>query len=159
MQVDLVALHDEIENAFAKAAVTVSKPAELLAAPYHTNEDAYELAAALNGKTWRDVPVLDLFRHRQMLFALTPEAYRAYVPAYLTAAVEEANERYGADIREYLLFSLTIGPAASPDRMTTTAARLAALDRAQRTAARKVVAYLKAQWGMRDADEALAALA
>ena len=158
MQVDLVALRDEIENAFANAAVTVNKPAELLAAPYHTNEDAYELAAALNGKAWRDVPALDLFRHRQMLFALSPEAYRAYVPAYLAAAIE-ANDKYGADIREYLLFSLTTGPTASRDRTSTTAAHLAALDSAQRAVARKVVAYLKEQWGMRDTDEALAALA
>jgi hypothetical protein len=158
VQVDLVSLRDEIGNAFAKAKVTVNRPAELLAAPYHTNEDAYELATALNGKAWRDVPVLDLFRHRQMLFALTPEAYRAYLPAYLMAAIE-ADDKYGADIREYLLFSLTPGPAASPDLTSSTTARLAALDRAQRAAAWKVVAYLKERWGMRDADAALAALA
>lgn len=163
MQVDVAALRAEIERAFRGAAVDAARPHDLIAAEFRSSEDAYELAALLHGKPWADVPVVELFRHRSMLFALTPEAYRAYVPAYLAAVLrtDEGNDRYGADLREYLMFSLAATEGDSDARRALVTRRIAALDGEQRAVARAVVEYLKEHWRYRaaDADVALANLA
>lgn len=129
----------------------------MLAEPYRHNEGACELAAVLFGRRWPDIAVRDLFRHREMIFALSPAAYRAYLPAYLAATLTpvDALDEYGADLREYLIDSLTTPPGSSPDRDATTSARISVLDRDRRAATASVVRYLQKRWRVRDADEAI----
>jgi hypothetical protein len=133
---------------------------EMLAAPYKNSEDALELASALHGYAWFEVPIRDLFRHREMLFALAPIAFRAYLPAYLVASLsaENALDEYGADIREYLLDSLIADPEASADRVATTRARLASLSPAQRDVVVAVVRYLADRWHVKRAEDAVRSL-
>lgn len=160
MQVERETLRANIDGAFGAVPVPTNMT-EMLAAPYRTSDDAYELATALFGRAWVDVPVRELFRHREMLFALAPAAYCAYLPAYLVACLtaDDPLDEHGADLREYLIDSLIAAPDASADRQATTAARLAALDAAQRAAATAVVRYLESRWRVRRADEALRSLA
>ncbi len=132
----------------------------MLAEPYRGNDDAHEMAVAFLGKPWTTVAVQELFRHREMLFTLTPAAYVAYLPAYLIACLstEDPLDTYGADLREYLLDTLIIAEGASQERSTTTEARLAALTAAQRTVAVEVVKHLMLRWSMPRAKEVLDAL-
>jgi len=159
MQVVLEELREDIKHAFQG----VQPPhaiGEMLAAPYEASEDALELAAAFHGHAWSDVPIRDLFRHREMLFALSPVAFRAYLPAYLVAslAAESSLDEYGADFREYLLDSLAAEPGASADRVATTRARLATLSPVQRDVVVAVVRYLADRWHVRRADDAVRCL-
>lgn len=104
----------------------------ILQAPYATNDDAYELQQILANHTWPEISRRDLFRHREMLVALTGEAYRADVPAYLLAALAEDDE-YSADLREYLVHSLS-PLSESAVHQQTAAERVSRLDDAQRAA-------------------------
>jgi hypothetical protein len=132
----------------------------MLAEPYRGNDDAHEMAVAFLGKPWATIAIQELFRHREMIFALTPAAYVAYLPAYLTAclATEDPLDTYGADLREYLLDTLVIAEGASQERSTTTKARLAALTAAQRAVVADVVGHLMLRWNMPRAKEVLDAL-
>jgi hypothetical protein len=118
------------------------------------------MAIAFLGKSWTTIAIQELFRHREMLFTLTPAAYVAYLPAYLIACLstEDPLDTYGADLREYLLDTLVIAEGASQERSTTTKARLAALTAAQRTAVTEVVKHLVLRWNMPRAKEILDAL-
>lgn len=133
---------------------------EMLSAPYRSSDDAYELAAALLGKPWPSIPVRTLFLHREMLFALSPNAYRACLPAALAACLgtDEAHDKYGADLRESLVESLVVSADASADRRATTRARLAALDHVQRDVVRSVAVHLKDRWHVHRTDDVLLAL-
>jgi len=116
-----------IRAAFAE--VTVASDA-MLQAPYAESEDAYELQQILADRTWSQISRRDLFRHREMLVALSGWAYQAYVPAYLVAALADDDD-YGADLRQYLAHSL----APLSDRgihVTTATERVSRLDGAQR---------------------------
>lgn len=157
MQVD--ELRSKIRRAFDK----VSYPAnvrDMLAAPYSSNDDAYEMAAAFHDKAWASVEIVELFRHREMLFALSPTAFAAYLPAYLVAtlATEDPLDKYGADLRWYLMESLAAVEGSSEARKDTTAARLAALTQPQRAVAIEVVKYLEQRWNMPNAQGPLDAL-
>jgi hypothetical protein len=159
VQVVLEELRAKIEHAFQGVQSPLAIR-EMLAAPYEHSEDALELAAAFHGHAWSEVPIRDLFRHREMLFALTPVAFRAYLPAYLVAslAAENSLDEYGADFREYLLDSLTADPEASADRVATTRARLATLSPVQRDVVVTVVRYLADRWHVKRADDAVRCL-
>jgi hypothetical protein len=150
------ALRAQIRAAFAQV-VPPGHVDEMLAEPFHRNEDAYEMAAAFVGRPWSEIPIIELFRHRESLFALSPAAYRAYLPAYLEASLasQAPLDRYGADIRGYLLYSLGTDASSSPTRVATTRARIAALDPAQRAVVGTVLHVLDEQWHMRDAAELL----
>jgi hypothetical protein len=132
----------------------------MLAEPYRGNDDAHEMAVAFLGTPWATIATQELFRHREMLFTLTPAAYVAYLPAYLIACLstEDPFDIYGADLREYLLGTLVIAEGASQERSITTKARLAALTAAQRTVVAEVVKYLMLRWNMPRAKEVLDAL-
>lgn len=152
-------LRSEIHRAFDG----IPRPttiADMLAEPYRANDDAHEMAAAFLGKPWATIATQELFRHREMIFALTPAAYVAYLPAYLIAclATEDPLDTYGADLREYLLDTLVVAEGASPERSTTTKARLAALTAAQRAVVADVVKHLGMRWNMPRAREVLDAL-
>jgi hypothetical protein len=145
-----------IREAFASA-VAPATIDEMLAEPFRDNEDAYEMAAAFVGKAWSEIPIVELFRHRESLFALSPAAYRAYLPAYLEASLasEDSLDKYGADIRGYLLYSLGTDTSSSPTRVATTRARIAGLDPAQRDAVVAVLHFLDKRWRMQDAADLL----
>jgi hypothetical protein len=159
VQLDVGSLRAEIDRAFGKPMLPASV-ADMLAEPYRKNDDAHELAVVLFGYRWGDVPVRDLFRHREMLFALSPAAFRTYLPAYLVACLVSVDplDEYGADLREYLIDSLTVSADATVDRQATTRARIAALNTDQRTTAASVVRYLETRWRVRGADAALRSL-
>lgn len=145
------ALEAEIRAAFPDAA---PPPADqLIQRVYADSDDAHELRAALAGKRWTEVPIRDLFRHREMVIALGGAGYRAYVPAYLAAALTD-DEKYGADLRHYLLFGLR---PLSEDavHVQTAEERLSRLDARQRTAIASVLRYLADVWHMKEADEIL----
>jgi hypothetical protein len=133
----------------------------MIAAPYRSSEDAHEMAVALLGKPWAAIGIQDLFRHREMLFTLAPAAYVAYLPAYLAAslATEDPFDKYGADLREYLLDTLVVADGASQDRTASTQVRLAELTAAQRAVVIDVVRHLAHRWNMPRAREILDELA
>jgi len=142
----------QIRAAFADV-VAPTEIDDMLSEPFRGNDDAYEMATAFAGKLWSEIPRVELFHHRESLFALSPAAYRAYLPAYLMASLasEDASDKYGADIRGYMLLSLGTDPASSSIRVATTRARIAALDPAQREAVAAVLRFLDERWHMRDA--------
>ena len=89
------------------------------------------MAAALVGRKWDAVPIEVLFYHRESLATLSPQAFHAYLPAYLLAclASDDPFDKHGADIRGYLLFALGSWPHQSdPDRPAETRDRLSILD-------------------------------
>ena len=148
MQVDT--LREQIERAFANIPIPVDPSAMRL--PRYTGDDSYEMAAALAGKHWRDVPIEQLFFHRESLATLNAVAYRAYVPAYLIAALasEHPLDRHGPDLRHYLVGTLL----PSDERRD----RLALLDAAQRAVIVDVLRYLADHWRMADAATAASSL-
>jgi len=84
------------------------------------------MAAALVGRKWDAVPIEVLFYRRESLATLSPQAFRAYLPAYLVAclASDDPFDKHGADIRGYLLFALGSWPHQSdPDRPAETRER------------------------------------
>lgn len=159
MQVDQQqkdAIRAQIRAAFANVAAPAKVDA-MLADAYRTNDDAYEMAAAFVGKLWSELDRVELFRHRESLFALSPAAYRAYLPAYLEASLasDDPLDKYGADIRGYLLYSLGTTSSSSASRVETTRERIALLDRTQRDAIASVLRFLEKHWHMKDASELL----
>jgi hypothetical protein len=156
VQVDKETLRARIRRAFAD--VPIPTRIEEMRLPRHTNDDSYDMAAAFVGKRWTEIPIETLFFHRESLAALSPEAYRAYLPAYLEAsfASEDWLDKYGADIRQYLLFTLKHWPhQTAPERGAETNARLSALDEGQRAAIADVLQYLASRWNSTEAAEVL----
>lgn len=146
----------ELRAAFAAVEPPTVVP-DMLYERYRTSEDAWEMAAAFAGRRWADLPVRELFHHREMLNTLSPPAYRAHLPAYLDAAVasDEAADTYGPDIREHLLSTLKVWPHQSAYVAAATPERLAALDDQQRAAVEHVLRYLVGRWESKDAAEIL----
>src|SRR5690606_17333115 len=71
------ALEATIEAAFGDVP---PPPADQLVQPaYASSEDAYEMRTAFAGKRWTELPIRELFRHREMVVALSGAGYRAYV--------------------------------------------------------------------------------
>lgn len=153
---DKVAVRDAILRAFEK----VDPPARIDGMRFsrYTDDDSYEMAAAFVGKRWAEIPIKTLFYHREMLATLAPEAYRAYLPAYLDAVVrsDDPLDKYSADLRFYLLSTLKHWPhQKGEERGLETHARLAALDTSQRAAVVAVLRYLSAHWSSEDVSELL----
>lgn len=153
-----VAHHDkelvrsEIRAAFASI-VPPTAASDMLSEAYQTSEDACEMAAAFAGVDWRAIPVRELFYHREMLTALRPSAYCAYLPGYLDAAVTcDGDDPYGPDIREYLLSTLKM----RAHQLAAVTQRLAALDPWQRASVEQVLRYLVWRWDSQDAASILA---
>lgn len=126
--------------------------------PRYTGEDSYEMAAAFVGKPWSTIPLKELFLHREMLGTLSAAAYRAYLPAYLEAclATEDPFDKYGADLRGYLLSTLKHWPHQRGEhRAAEVRERLSLLDASQRAAVASVLRYLETRWQMGEATEVL----
>ncbi len=149
-------LRAQIHRAFDD--VPLPKRIEDMRMPRYTGDDSYELAMALLGKRWQDVPIHALFVHRESLGTLSAAAYRAYVPAYLEACLEseDAFDKCGADLRGYLLSTLKHWPHQKGEHRAEEAReRLSLLDAAQRAAVASVLAYLADRWALADAAELL----
>lgn len=156
MQIDKEAVRDIIGRAFADVPLPMS--IEEMRFARHTDDDSYEMAVAFLGKRWTEIPIEILFRHRESLSALAPAAFRAYLPAYLDASIasDDPLDKYGADLRQYLLFTLEHWPHQTGiERATETRERLAVLDSKQRAAVAEVLRYLASRWHSEDAAEVL----
>ena len=155
MQVDKEALRASIRGAFAN----VPSPTRIedMRFARSTGDDSYEMAVAFLGKQWTDIPIELLFRHRESLGSLSPAAYRAYLPAYLDAAIasDDPLDRYGPDIRHYLLATLKHWPHQPDDRAAEARERRSALGPDQRAAVAEVLGYLSTQWHAEDAVDVL----
>lgn len=156
---DVDGLRSQIERAFRN----VSKPEcldEALAEPYKRNDDGFELAKLVVEKPWSDLTVLELFRHREALFMLSPLGYRACLPAYLRASTATTDwvDEHGADIRGYLLYRLRPNPGSSDARVSNARAQFEFLTDDQRKAVASTLSYLSTVWNMKDASEILASL-
>lgn len=122
---------------------------ELLLPAFSASPDAEELRDCFAGRPWTELSAEELFRHREMVVALSATGYRAYVPAYLTACLTD-DLRLGPDLREYLLFGLCPLSDSELD-VSSTRERLSLLDPAQRAAIAAVLRHLEARWGMEEA--------
>ncbi|MFO0575405.1 MAG: DUF6714 family protein [Polyangia bacterium] len=150
------ALRAQIHAAFD--AVPIPARTEEMRLPRYTGEDSYEMASALVGKHWSTIPIKELFYHREMLGTLSAAAYRAYLPAYLEAclATEDPYDKYGADLRGYLLSTLKHWPHQRGEhRAAEVRERLSLLDGPQRAAVASVLRYLETRWQMAEATEIL----
>jgi len=114
---------------------------------YATSEDALELRETFDARHWLDLMPAALFRHREMLVALSGDAYRSFIAAYLVAALGD-DEGTAGDLRHYLVTSL--GPLGE------SAERLSRLDARQRETIGRVLRYLAEQRSMTLAAERLA---
>jgi dsDNA-binding SOS-regulon protein len=93
-----------------------------------------------------------------MLGTLSAVAYRAYLPAYLEACLadEDPYDKYGADLRGYLLATLKQRPYQSGEHREAEAReRLSLLDAEQRAAVASILRYLETRWWMKEAGEVL----
>jgi hypothetical protein len=154
VQVDREAACADVRRAFANVSAPVA--IEDMRSVRYTGDDSYELASALLGKRWTDVPIEVLFRHRESLGTLSAAAYRAYLPAYLLAAIasDDPLDRYGPDLRHYLLSTL-VQSSHDDHRAAEIRERLSLLDADQRVAVAHVLRYLEARWNSFEAGEVL----
>jgi hypothetical protein len=120
---------------------------QVLHPSYTNSEDALELRETFGARHWLELESSELFRHREMLVALSGEAYRAFVAAYLVAALGD-DESTAGDFRHYLVTSL--GPIGASNE------RLSRLDATQRNVIADVLRYLAESRSMRLAAEQLA---
>ena len=155
MQVDKEAVRASVRRAFAN--VPLPNRIEDMRLERYTGDDSYEMAEAFLGKCWSDIPLETLFRHRESLGTLAPTAYRAYLPAYLDAALasDDPLDKYGPDIRHYMLATLKHWSHQGDERAAGTRERLSTLDPDQRAAVADVLEYLSAKWHAEDASEVL----
>lgn len=151
MQVDLERLRHRIRSAFAD----VAPEADIadMRRPAFTGDDSYEMAEAFVGKKWSELAPEALFYHRESLAALNAHAYRAYLAAYLLAAIASPDplDRIGPDLRHYLVASLEPGPDTSD--------RVSQLSAEQRAAVIEVLRALATLWHMPEAAVASEGLA
>jgi len=153
--IDAWMLPHAIRDAFADVALPTR--IEDMRFPRYTGDDSYEMAVALLGKRWTDVPIEILFVHRESLGTLAPAAYRGYLPACLDAALaaDDPLDKYGADIRHYVLATLKHWSHQSGERATETCERLSALNPDQRAAVAEVLRYLVSRCHAEAASEIL----
>jgi hypothetical protein len=129
----------EIEAAFADA----PRPADdrLVIHGDATSGDDAEIAAAFRGKRWDELPLELLTYHHEALFFMTPEAYRYFLPAYLTACM--GGVRRAGNIVSAVISSLTPprGRAGDDDFGT----RMRGFTAAQRAAIKSVLVFLQSE--------------
>jgi hypothetical protein len=136
-------VRDAIHKAF-DAVVSPQRPDDMLLAPYRSSIDATEMAAEFLGRSWKEIPVKELFRHREMLPTMSAAAYRAYLPGYLVACVNEdpAASKYIGDLWEYTVLSLKAWPGQEPTSASRVTERLSLMNSEQREAIRLVLRFI-----------------
>src|SRR4051794_30038852 len=70
------------------------------------DDEGLELLDAFGERHWSELPARSLMTERAGLFWLSPEGYRFYLPAYLTASLTATKEQGRADITDYTVMSL-----------------------------------------------------
>jgi len=156
VQVDKEALRAQIHRAFDH--VVAPTRIDEMRLPRYKGDDSYEMAAAFVGKRWSELTLQELFYHRESLGTLSAKAYQAYLPAYLEAclATEDPFDKYGADLRGYLVATLKHWPHQQGEhRAADTKERLSLLDADQRAAVADVLRYLESRWQLQEAGEIL----
>jgi Family of unknown function (DUF6714) len=111
---------------------------------YHL--EANQIAAAFQGKHWRQLDLRFLFPQRQSLYFFTPEAFRFFLPAYLLASL--GGKRVATDVRETVLFSL-MPPKKGSKEWDWFAARIEPLSSEQKMAITEFLKYLQRHFGHR----------
>jgi hypothetical protein len=142
----VAALKEQIRRAFEE--VEVPPADQILADDFAANDDCCEMAQMLAGKHWTTLLVEDLFYHRESLFALSAVGFRAYVPAYLAAALT-SDAQYKSDIHQYLTFALY---GLGRRDTAATRQRLSLLNAEQRTAIAALLVHLEIENGADDED-------
>jgi len=151
------AVRGQIRGAFGEVPAAPEAKGMLLPR-YASSEDAEEMAAAFAGRRWTDLAIEELFYHREMLGTLNASAYQAYVAAYLEAclATDDPYDKYGADLRHYLLSTLMAWPYQREPAPAETRERLSSLTQPQRDAVAALLRYLVTYWESQDAAQVLA---
>lgn len=124
----------DVEDAFA----IIPYPGDdrLVGSPtYSENEEILE---AFRGKHWRDISLDVLFEHRLSLGALSPEAFRFYLPSYLVAALLHSEE---TDTLRENVFSALAPPAEEGFWMDWLLERINPLDVRQKAVLRRFIEF------------------
>jgi hypothetical protein len=130
-------IRKRVEAAFAD--VVPPEKGEILLPRFRNSEDALETAAAFAGRRWSELSVDELATHRESLIVLGAEAYRAWIPAYLAAAL--GPDPLAGELSAFAISSLR--PLSSKDRDVREAKeRTSLLDPAQRAAIGEVLRWL-----------------
>src|SRR3954453_4178069 len=79
--------------------------------------DAGELREEFAGRTWKSLTLEFLRRHSLAIFLMTPEAFRYYLPAYMSVSITNPDE---ADVIPETLVS-ALNPSAKVDEAYKTA--------------------------------------
>lgn len=149
---DAAPLLREIEEAFAD----VQYPGDdhLVAPSSLASAEGQHVLESFRGRDWRSLSLQELRHHAESIFLLAPEAFRYYLPAYLSAAAAHLEE---ADvIPEDLIFALT-PPGDEQDPVERLKATLiASLDGRQRKAVASFLRFMAGRWEGEEAEKLLA---
>jgi hypothetical protein len=104
--------------------------------------DAGELREEFAGRTWKSLTLEFLRRHTLAIFLMTPEAFRYYLPAYMSVSITNPDE---ADVIPETLVS-ALNPSAKVDEAYKTA-RLTAFDAAQKRVIASFLGFLAEHYG------------
>lgn len=109
-----------------------------------TPEDV-EIASFLRGRRWQNLPLEWLARNHEVVFFMTPEALRFYLPAYLIASLLHYDQ--AGNIPSSVMFLLELPSADDSDGQGRFQARFEPLSRRQREAIKAFIEYLRDEHG------------
>jgi hypothetical protein len=101
-----------------------------------------EIAKAFRGRRWDAVPLETLRYHHEALFLFTDEAYRYFLPAYLTATVKSYKK--AGNISHSVVFSLRPRPKDDPE-LKRFRARMGGFSKTQKVAIRAFLEHMVAE--------------
>ena len=141
---------DQLREAVARAFLNVPSPAtreEMFFKVFVDGEDAAAAAEAFQFRPWRELSIKELFVEGAAFGFMSPQGFRAYLPAYLTAcfATDDALDNYAGDLMTYTVLGLIVSDSTDPARAERVAARNAILDKPQRAAVIAVLQYLESR--------------
>jgi hypothetical protein len=137
----------EIEKAFAE----VARPDDdhIVVASSAASLEGQEIRRDFASRDWRSLRVEELRRHSSSLFLLTPEAFRYFLPAYMSVSI---SDREKADvIPETLVFAFD-PDAGSPESSAYKAQLLQSLTPAQKRTIGGFLGWLETADDPRSAD-------
>jgi hypothetical protein len=105
-------------------------------------EDGEDLIADFGGKHWSELPIPTVFYNRAGLSSLSPEGFRFYLPAFMTASLTATSEEGRGDISQYTMWSL----APDPESASRFQERISLLTDEEREVVREFLAALAARW-------------
>jgi hypothetical protein len=108
-------------------------------------EDGEDLVAEFADQHWTQLSLQSVFYHRAGLSSLSPQGYRFYLAAFMTAALTATSEQGRADITDYTLWSLAPHDE-SPASLERFQQRISLLDDEEKQVVREFVAAMAARW-------------